>query len=40
VPISAAGTVSPNVPETAMPACTSSFAIDLDTLEVTAERLP
>jgi hypothetical protein len=28
------------VPESAMPACASSFAIDLDTLEVTAERLP
>jgi hypothetical protein len=39
-PISAAGTASPNAPETAMPACISSFAIDLDTLEVTAERLP
>jgi hypothetical protein len=35
-----AGTTSPNVPETAMPACTSHFAIDLDTLEATAERLP
>lgn len=40
MPVGAAGTASPNVPETAMPACTSSFAIDLDTLEVAAERLP
>jgi hypothetical protein len=40
VPVGAAGTESPNVPETAMPACTSSFAIDLDSLEVAAERLP
>jgi hypothetical protein len=40
VPVGAAGTVSPNVPETSMPACISSFAIDLDTLEVTAERTP
>ena len=40
MPKSYVGTISPNVPETAMPACVSSFAIDLDTLEVTAERLP
>jgi hypothetical protein len=40
MPVAAAGTVSPNAPETAMPACISYFAIDLDTLEVTAERLP
>lgn len=40
MPVAAAGTASPNAPETAMPACTSFFAIDLDTLEVTAERLP
>ena len=36
----AAGTESPNVPETATPACISSFTIDLDTLEVAAERTP
>ena len=35
-----AGTASPNVPESSMPACISHFAIDLDTLAVTAERLP
>lgn len=40
VPISAAGTASPNVPESTMPACISHFAIDLDTLEVVAQRLP
>jgi len=40
MPVAAAGTASPNVPESVMPACTSSFAIDLGTLEVTAERLP
>jgi hypothetical protein len=40
MPVAAAGTASPNVPESAMPACTSSFAVDLDTLEVAAERLP
>lgn len=39
-PVSAAGSESPNVPESAIPACISSFTIDLDTLEVTAERLP
>jgi hypothetical protein len=40
VPVGAAGTESPNVPETATPACISSFTIDLDTLEVAAERSP
>ena len=40
VPVAGAGTASPDAPETAMSACISHFAIDLDTLEVTAERLP
>lgn len=37
---SQAGTASPNAPESAMPACVSQFAIDLDTLEVEAQRAP
>jgi hypothetical protein len=40
MPVAAAGTASPNAPESAMPACVSQFTIDLDILEVEAQRAP